>query len=1087
MNRKKLLALLLALALLLGSAACAEGVAREVVSEAVEPEVAEALDFGDTGLLGEDSFAGEASMSDGEVLAPAWPEDGDDPPAGLEIEYEDVAGAPADYYEPSNALVAGAAEDFTVENGVLTACDAPSGSINIPADLGITAIGEGVFRMRSDVTAITLPEGVRTIGKGAFEGCYRLASAVLPKSLRTIGINAFAGCHALSQIDLPDKLKNIGSGAFLGAGLEEVIIPANAKMGKKAAFDAAVWLYVYAGSPAYGKASALENPMQVLDSDQDYILDGGVLVKYVGTAATVAAPKGIKTIGKYAFANRDRLLSVTLSKGVRTIAEGAFMNCPSLSEIALPEGLKTIKDQAFIGDAALKRVQLPRTLVIGDDDIFDVKGMTFVVYAGSPAWEDLRNTFAYIVGDYELEVIGEEPEEEEEEKDDYVVENGVLMEYNGPAGAVVIPGSLGITAINAFAFSDAEGVTSITIPASVTRIANGSEGDEEDPMPATRWRLYIPSTLLSFKVAKKNTVFCAKDGMLCLKDGDILIRCPRGKKGALDLTDQKFTVNAFEDCRALTSISVTMENIVGYDGGWDIHPIADTFGTCSGLERIQVTQSGEHFSHDGAAYSVCSVPEDGSVEYELALCPHAKKGVLDIPEGVTTMRDWEGFHSGDGIWSDFVGYSGITTIRVPSTLPYAEMAYCDRMELPNLTAFEVSGDNPSIKSIDGVIYSKDGKTLLRCPHGKAGVFTVPKGVTAIGPGAFTYCRALEKIVIPGSVKTIGERAFGECTGLKALVIPASVKRIDSFAFDSADYSDEGDGVSTLNCKVGVYDASAAHAYCQRNGIPYYVVARRKGLKLTGLSAGGQDRFYNGDKVKLSATSANADGTVRYTFRLYREGRLVKMVSRQSNALTYTLPMAGAYTLKVVARDASGQTSAQRELTFTVIDPPEITGVRISRKKLALVAGESATLTAEALPEDAKDRGIVWSSSDSAVATVSKKGKVTGRTAGTATITATSAANGKKTAVCKVTVIPKQVLKKTGDNGAVKVKKGTNLQIVAQFATRKGWKVKSWKSSDKTIATVSSDGLVKAKKAGTATITVKTTNGKTATLKVEVVK
>ena len=165
---------------------------------------------------------------------------------------------------------------------------------------------------------------------------------------------------------------------------------------------------------------------------------------------------------------------------------------------------------------------------------------------------------------------------------------------------------------------------------------------------------------------------------------------------------------------------------------------------------------------------------------------------------------------------------------------------------------------------------------------------------------------------------------------------------------------------------------------------------------------------------------------------------------------------------------------------------KVTGISLNQTQLALLKGGTAMLKATLAPVDATDQTVNWTSSDTGVATV-KDGVVTGVGQGTANITATSA-DGSKSAVCAVKVAGASVsktLSKTGSNGTAKLVTGQKLQLVPTFATKKGWKIKSVKSSKSKCASVDSQGVVTANAAGTATITVTTKNGKKATLKVTV--
>lgn len=156
-------------------------------------------------------------------------------------------------------------------------------------------------------------------------------------------------------------------------------------------------------------------------------------------------------------------------------------------------------------------------------------------------------------------------------------------------------------------------------------------------------------------------------------------------------------------------------------------------------------------------------------------------------------------------------------------------------------------------------------------------------------------------------------------------------------------------------------------------------------------------------------------------------------------------------------------------------------ISLSSKKMTLLKGKSATLAVTRNPISATEK-ITWTSSNKKVATVSSKGKVTAKKAGTATITAKTS-NGKK-ATCKVTV-KNATVKLAKTSGTVKV--GKTLQIKIKSTFPKDDKVKSYKSSNKKVATVDKNGKVTGKKKGTANITVTMKSGAKATFKVTVKK
>lgn len=126
---------------------------------------------------------------------------------------------------------------------------------------------------------------------------------------------------------------------------------------------------------------------------------------------------------------------------------------------------------------------------------------------------------------------------------------------------------------------------------------------------------------------------------------------------------------------------------------------------------------------------------------------------------------------------------------------------------------------------------------------------------------------------------------------------------------------------------------------------------------------------------------------------------------------------------------------------------------ISATSVSLSAGQSKTLTVSGTTETVK-----WSSSNTSVATVNSNGKVTAKKTGKATITATV---GNETLTCSVTVKKPVISTKAF---AITAGQKRTLKV-----TGKAGKV-TWKSSKKAVATVSSKGVVTAKKAGKAKIT-----------------
>lgn len=86
-----------------------------------------------------------------------------------------------------------------------------------------------------------------------------------------------------------------------------------------------------------------------------------------------------------------------------------------------------------------------------------------------------------------------------------------------------------------------------------------------------------------------------------------------------------------------------------------------------------------------------------------------------------------------------------------------------------LEEIEVEKYNYRYKSIDGVLFSADGKKLIAFPNANSSEYIVPEGVEIIEKFAFKDCDKLLKLTLPSSIKRIGINAFYRCTNLKSIV------------------------------------------------------------------------------------------------------------------------------------------------------------------------------------------------------------------------------------------------------------------------------------------------------------------------------
>jgi uncharacterized caspase-like protein len=108
---------------------------------------------------------------------------------------------------------------FEIVNGrsvTITVYIENAATVNIPAQiqgLPVTAIGDSVFRSRSYITSVTIPDGVTSIGSSAFSYCSNITSITIPTSVTSIGNEAFKNCRSLTSITLSRRTQ-VGKDAF---------------------------------------------------------------------------------------------------------------------------------------------------------------------------------------------------------------------------------------------------------------------------------------------------------------------------------------------------------------------------------------------------------------------------------------------------------------------------------------------------------------------------------------------------------------------------------------------------------------------------------------------------------------------------------------------------------------------------------------------------------------------------------------------------------------------------------------------------------------------------------------------------------
>ena len=276
-------------------------------------------------------------------------------------------------------------------------------------------------------------------------------------------------------------------------------------------------------------------------------------------------------------------------------------------------------------------------------------------------------------------------------------------------------------------------------------------------------------------------------------------------------------------------------------------------------------------------------------------------------------------------------------------------------------------------------------------------------------------------------------------------------------------------------------ATIPFAYNQTCDLPQAKLVGMEKLDIADAEVTIEDLYYTGE-------TQDTEPAVVYKGTALEPGRDYTITG------DYQATEIGTYTIQIVG---TGLYKGSLEKSYQIL-PITVAEIKLSQSTLSMKKGETAALTVTITPENATDKSVDWTSSDTKIATVDSTGKVTAVSAGTASITCTAQDGSDKKATCEVTVTdpipPKpsvvKVTKITLNKTTASVGKGKTMQLTATVTpTNATNKAVTWKSSNTKIATVSSTGKVTAKAAGTVTITctAKDGSGKKATCKVTVIE
>lgn len=220
----------------------------------------------------------------------------------------------------------------------LTLCVVPvaeTGTINVPSF--VKHIGFQAFSFNSRATSVSLPEGIVSIGDFAFNCCSVVNNIVIPSTVTSIGLCPFSYCPQLTNLTIASgnthyvldglMLYSAGYDTLVSCHKSGATVTLNPNVKVVGGFENNTWV------------RNIAIPESVTDIS-DNCFNGCQI-------PAIALPTHLRSIGRKAFSENDRLTSVTMPQTLLTLGQGAFEQCYSLTSIVIPDSLRIIPKEAF--------------------------------------------------------------------------------------------------------------------------------------------------------------------------------------------------------------------------------------------------------------------------------------------------------------------------------------------------------------------------------------------------------------------------------------------------------------------------------------------------------------------------------------------------------------------------------------------------------------------------------------------------------------------------------------------------------------------------------------------------------------------
>ena len=692
-----------------------------------------------------------------------------------------------------------------------------------------------------------------------FASCGSLIELVLPEGLEEIAAHAFRNGGALEELNIPSSVKVIGSLSFFRSGIKrinslaaeppaltdvnvffpigdvtKVVVPAASIDSYK---KAKVWsslasVIVGAEEPdkLYGKISVSEMP----SPSDDFIIENGVLIKYVGPGGDVVLPEGITRIADNAFRSNQTVTSVVMQSGITEMGMCVFWDCHYIKRIVFSDTIKVIPTSTCYLNWALEEVILPR-------DVEEIQSTAFInCYALTSL--DFSKYNIRIFGEQSfmgsglqevyfsknVKVIGRQAFLQCYRLKNVTFEEGIELEF---LGASVFSACIMLEEVDLSMLDMKE------LPSEIFRLCSALT------------KVKLPSQLTSIPWGLFNSCTSLReidlsDTKITVLNNYVFYKCTSLERVILPERLTEIMKGTFSDTASLEYI-VIPESVtkIGNDAfkGSGLKAIvfnspvppalgsgiflkhndelrvfvpsdsAEAYKKALGEYSDLVNSSSEFDIRDGVLYKYFGCSEEVTVPYEVkSIAAGAFKGNATLRSvyigGITAGIGTEAFEGCSSLSYVYLSQS-VKTIKDRAFGGCGSLArVVIDASVPPKTGKEVFplNDGLVIEVIDGAreVYAREWKRyeklivengftvvdgVLVCYKGIAKDVIVPKGVTELGKYVFQGCAYMETLTLPEGLIKLGDGAINSCNSLRSIKFPDSLSDIgtDSLSFNKS--------------------------------------------------------------------------------------------------------------------------------------------------------------------------------------------------------------------------------------------------------------------------------------------------------------